>query len=288
MAKVQKITPFLWFDHQAEEAANFYTSIFPDSKINSIARNGDSVMVVSFTLDGVTFNALNGGPINRFTDAVSFVVHCKDQQEVDYYWEKLASEGGAENVCGWLHDKYGLAWQIVPDALFEMLSDPTRAQRTMASVMQMKKIVIADLGKVAEKPEPVNIKTIVSLPVEKVWKYWSEPEHITRWNQASDDWHCPKAANDLRRGGSFSATMAAKDGSFSFDFGGVYDEVVLHKLIAYTMGDGRQVCVTFESKGDQTVITEVFDPEMQNPREMQQNGWQAILDNFKKYAETAG
>lgn len=290
MAKVQQISPFLWFDHQAEEAANYYVSIFPNSKINNVTRNGGAVLVVSFTLNGLTFSALNGGPINKFTDAVSFVVHCKNQQEVDYYWDKLTSNGGAENACGWLRDKYGLSWQIVPDALFKLLGnpDPVKAQRAMANMMQMKKIVIKDLSKAIKPAKPISIKTTVKLPVEKAWKYWTEPEHITQWNQASDDWHCPKATNDLRKGGSFSATMAAKDGSFSFDFGGIYDEVVKYKTIAYTLGDGRKVRISFESKGDSTIVTEVFDPEMQNPREMQQAGWQSILDNFRKHAERMG
>lgn len=287
MAKVQKISPFLWFDNQAEDAANYYVSIFPNSKINQITRNGNSVLVVNFTLNGLNFSALNGGPINKFSDAVSFVVHCKNQQEVDYYWEKLTANGGSENVCGWLKDKYGLSWQIVPDALFKALGnpDPVKAQHAMANMMQMKKIIIKDLTKAVKPVKPITIKTTVNLPADQVWKYWTEPEHITQWNQASDDWHCPKASNDLRTGGSFSATMAAKDGSFSFEFGGVYDEVVQHKTIAYTMGDGRKVRVTFNYKGNKTEITEVFDPEMQNPREMQEAGWQSILNNFKKYAE---
>ena len=132
----------------------------------------------------------------------------------------------------------------------------------------------------------VTVETIVNAPVEKVWKAWSEPQHITKWCAASDDWHAPKAENDLRTGGTFSTRMEAKDGSFGFDFGGVYDNVKKNELIEYTMGDGRKVNVIFSSAGDQTKIVEIFDAETTNPVEMQRGGWQAILDNFKKYAET--
>lgn len=131
----------------------------------------------------------------------------------------------------------------------------------------------------------VTVETTVNAPVEKAWHYWSAPEHIMQWNSASDDWHTPSATNDLRTGGSFSCRMEAKDGSFGFDFGGVYDEVIPHELIAYTMGDGRQVAVRFSGDGAQTRIVETFDAESENPVDMQRAGWQAIMDNFKKYAE---
>lgn len=134
--------------------------------------------------------------------------------------------------------------------------------------------------------QPITIETTVNADVEKVWKSWSDPQHIMQWCQASDDWHAPKATNDLRKGGEFSTTMAAKDGSFSFDFGGTYDEVINHKLIEYTMGDGRRVKVTFAPQGNQTKVVETFDPESQNPVDMQRAGWQAILDNFRKYTES--
>ncbi|HEY1200761.1 MAG TPA: SRPBCC family protein [Niastella sp.] len=131
----------------------------------------------------------------------------------------------------------------------------------------------------------ITVQSTVNAPVEKVWKYWSDPAHITQWCQASDDWHAPHAENDLRTGGKFSTTMAAKDGSFSFDFGGIYDNVVEHQLIEYTMGDGRKVSVIFTAKGDQTEVVETFDMENTHSEEMQRGGWQAILDNFRKYTE---
>ncbi len=131
----------------------------------------------------------------------------------------------------------------------------------------------------------ITVEVVVNADLQKVWNFWTKPEHIVNWNFASDDWHCPKATNDLRVGGKFSATMASKDGAMGFDFEGVYDEVIELKKIAYTMVDGRQVQVTFEKHGNATTVTEVFDPENQNPLEMQENGWQAILNNFKVYVE---
>ncbi len=131
----------------------------------------------------------------------------------------------------------------------------------------------------------ITVETTVKAPIEKVWKYWSAPEHITKWCQASDDWHAPKAENDLRVEGKFSTTMAAKDGSVSFDFEGVYTNVEKYKTIEYAMADGRKVQIQFSSQGDETKVTETFDPENTNPIEMQRGGWQAILDNFKKHVE---
>ena len=131
----------------------------------------------------------------------------------------------------------------------------------------------------------VTVKATVNAPVEKVWEYWTEPKHITKWNNASDDWHTPIAENDLTVGGKFLTRMEAKDGSFGFDFGGIYDEVKLNELISYTMGDGRKVTITFKANGNETEVIETFHAETSNPVEMQQAGWQAILDNFKKYVE---
>ena len=131
----------------------------------------------------------------------------------------------------------------------------------------------------------ITVQTTVHAPVEKVWEYWSAPEHITKWNNASDDWHSPRSENDLRTGGKFSTRMEAKDGSMGFDFGGVYDDVKINELIEFTMGDGRKVTINFSSRGDETNIVETFDAEDTYSIEMQRGGWQAILDNFKKYTE---
>ena len=151
---MQKISPFLWFDDQAEEAVNFYTSIFKNSKILNVTRYGevgpgpkDSVMTVAFQLEGQEFMALNGGPHFKFTEAISFVVKCKTQEEVDDLWENLSEGGGEKIQCGWLKDKYGVSWQIVPTILGEMISDPNRAksQRVMEAMLKMKKIEIEGL-----------------------------------------------------------------------------------------------------------------------------------------------
>lgn len=132
----------------------------------------------------------------------------------------------------------------------------------------------------------ITVSTLVDRPVREVWHMWTAPEHITQWCAASDDWHCPAATNDPRTGGRFSSTMAARDGSFSFDFEGVYDDVQLHERIAYTMPDGRTCELLFAKEGGGTRITETFDAETQNSVEMQQAGWQSILDRFKRHAET--
>lgn len=132
----------------------------------------------------------------------------------------------------------------------------------------------------------ITVETTINTPVEKVWNYWNNPEHITQWCFASPDWHVPKAENNLKAGGSFTTRMEAKDGSFGFDFGGVYDEVITNQLITYTMDDARTVKITFTANNNTTKIIETFDAESENPIEMQKNGWQAILDNFKKYTET--
>ncbi|HXR83394.1 MAG TPA: SRPBCC family protein [Hanamia sp.] len=132
----------------------------------------------------------------------------------------------------------------------------------------------------------ITVSTIVKTSIEKVWKYWTTPEDIMQWNSASEDWHTPRCENDLRVGGKFFSRMEAKDGSFGFDFGGVYHDVIEHKLISYTMGDGRKVEINFWDEGDATKIIETFEAESTNSFEQQKAGWQSILDNFKKYAES--
>lgn len=134
--------------------------------------------------------------------------------------------------------------------------------------------------------EKITIAAEIAANDQKVWDYWTQPQHIVNWNFASPDWHCPKAENDVRTGGKFSSVMASRDGKMSFEFGGVYDEVVNGKKIAYTMGDGRKVETVFENLNGKTRVTTHFDPENTNPIEMQKGGWQAILNNFKEYVET--
>src|SRR5574341_1281654 len=156
---MQKITPCLWFDNNAEEAVNFYTSIFKNSKIGKISRYGEAgyeihgkpagtVMTIEFELNGQVFTALNGGPIFKFNEAISFQVNCETQEEVDYYWEKLSEDGDEKaQQCGWLKDRYGVSWQVVPRVLLEMINDPDheKSQRAMAAMLRMKKIDIGEL-----------------------------------------------------------------------------------------------------------------------------------------------
>jgi predicted 3-demethylubiquinone-9 3-methyltransferase (glyoxalase superfamily) len=165
----QKITPNLWFDDQAEEAARYYVSIFKDSEILAISRYGagapkpdGSVLTVAFTLEGQSFTALNGGPQFPFTEAVSFIVHCSSQEEVDHYWDRLSEGGPAQaQMCGWLKDRYGVSWQIVPDALIEYITDPdpAKAQRTMQAMLQMKKLDIAALKRAHNGTDTVSTAT---------------------------------------------------------------------------------------------------------------------------------
>ena len=156
---MQKITPFLWFDNQAEEAVKLYTSIFKNSKIGKVVRYGDagpgpkgSVMTIAFELEGQEFTALNGGPVFKFNESISFVVDCRSQQEVDDLWAKL-SDGGEESMCGWLKDKFGVSWQIVPTVLPELLNDPdpVKANRVMQAMLKMKKLDIQTLRRAYEQ-----------------------------------------------------------------------------------------------------------------------------------------
>lgn len=155
---MKKITPCLWFDSEAEEAANLYVSIFKNSKITNTSyytksseevsgKPANTVLTVEFELEGTPYTALNGGPLFKFSEAVSFQIPCDDQEEVDYYWEKLTADGGQESQCGWLKDKFGLSWQVVPNALPRLLSsdDSGVRERVMGAMMKMKKIVVADL-----------------------------------------------------------------------------------------------------------------------------------------------
>lgn len=137
----------------------------------------------------------------------------------------------------------------------------------------------------ANQPTKIIVQAVVQAPIGKVWRYWTEPDHITKWNQASEDWHAPRAENNLQAGGTFLTRMEAKDGSMGFDFGGVYDVVNQHEVISYTIEDGRRVEITFVDQGNETKIIQTFDAENANPVELQQAGWQAIMDNFKAYTE---
>ena len=133
----------------------------------------------------------------------------------------------------------------------------------------------------------LTVTTLIEAPIEHVWECWTNPDHIMEWNHASDDWHCPAATNDLTIGGRFSSTMSANDGGVSFDFEGTYTDIVENERIEYSLADDRHISVTFEEEGDKIRVTEIFDAETENPVEMQQAGWQAILDNFRDYTEAS-
>jgi predicted 3-demethylubiquinone-9 3-methyltransferase (glyoxalase superfamily) len=161
---VQKITPFLWYDDKAEEAANFYCSIFKNSKVQAVTyyegegakasgRSAGTVMTVAFELEGQKFTAINGGPHFKFTEALSFVINCATQEEIDHFWDKLTADGGAESQCGWLKDKYGLSWQVVPTILPELFKnqDAEKSKRVMQALLQMKKLDIATLKEAANQ-----------------------------------------------------------------------------------------------------------------------------------------
>jgi predicted 3-demethylubiquinone-9 3-methyltransferase (glyoxalase superfamily) len=177
MPTTQKVIPFLWFDTQAHDAAKFYVSVFKKkSKIVSVSRYGDAgpgpkgaVMVVEFQLQGQTFHALNAGPVFKFTPAISFVVSCKTQKEVDYYWDKLLANGGTPSQCGWLTDRYGLSWQIVPEMLNEVYGgkDAAKSARVMASMLKMVKLDIATLKKAAAAAPPPPRKVAKGSPRRK-------------------------------------------------------------------------------------------------------------------------
>lgn len=299
----QKITPSLMFTGaqlgRAEEALNLYTSIFPDSGIAGVMKYGPggpapegTVQHAQFNLDGHVFMAMDshGEHAAQFNEAVSFVVSCADQEEIDYYWNKLTAGGGEESQCAWLKDKFGVSWQIVPPVLMQNLKDPdpAKAARVMQAMLKMKKIDIALLKEAytgTANKTVITVEATVNAPMEKVWAFWTTPGHITQWNHASDDWHTPSASNDLRAGGAFNYHMAARDGSMGFDLSGHYDEVKPNEKIAFTLADDRKVEVLFAANGSSVKIVESFEAESINPVEMQQAGWQAILDNFKKYVE---
>lgn len=299
----QKISPVLMFTEsqqgKAEEAINLYTSIFDNSGINLMARyeegEGDpaigTIKHAQFHLGEHIFMAMDSSHSHgfEFNEAISFVVHCENQKEVDYFWDKLTANGGEEMMCAWLKDKYGVTWQIVPDELIQLISDPdpARAQRAVGAMMQMRKIDIEKIQQAAddESKTVVTIQATVNAPIEKVWEMWTQPGHITNWNFANDDWHSPRAENDLKPGGKFNYRMEAKDGSMGFDFGGTYTVVNKNKNLEFTLDDGRNVQVHFSEVDGGTFVMENFEAENSNPVDMQKQGWQAILDNFKKYVE---
>ncbi len=243
--KFQKITPYLWFDNQAKEAADFYCSMFDNSKIIS-----DGETIVEFELEGLSFIALNGGPQYQFNEAISFYVLCENQEEIDYLWNRLIADGGSEGRCSWCKDKFGVSWQIVPKRFIEMMKTgtPDQCKRVISEMMKMSKMTIEDFEKAFNHKAMITVKANIEASIEKVWECWTKPEHITQWNFASDEWCCPSATNELTPGGEFKWRMEAKDGSIGFDFIGIYEKVEEEKSLSYKMSDGRKVNINFEKK----------------------------------------
>ena len=299
----QKISPVLMFTGKqhgkAETAIEFYTSLFANSGINLLERyvEGDddpaigTVKHAQFRLDSQVFMAMDSSRMHgfAFNEAISLVVSCKSQSQVDHFWNRLLVEGGEELMCGWLRDRFGLVWQVIPVELFELLADPDpgRAERAAGAMMKMRKIEIEKIRQAAngEGPQVVTVQTTVQAPVERVWEMWTRPEHIVNWNFAIGEWHAPRAENDLQPGGKFNYRMEARDGSMGFDFAGTFTVVNKNKALEYTMDDGRQVQVHFTEVKDGTFVMENFEAETANPVAMQKQGWQAILENFRKYVE---
>jgi predicted 3-demethylubiquinone-9 3-methyltransferase (glyoxalase superfamily)/uncharacterized protein YndB with AHSA1/START domain len=286
----QKYTPLLMFTN------DLYSKICAPSALMGIARFEEGeptpglIKHAQFKLMNQTFMAMDS-PIPHafnFNEGISLVIDCVDQAEVDHFWDNFTAKG-QEGRCGWLNDEFGVSWQVVPRALPQLMmdADPDTAQYAMNALMQMRKIEIDKLrsGSSVTPKTVITVQCTVNAPLSKVWQYWTEPSHIVHWNNASEDWHTPKAENDLSPGGSFVYTMAAKDGSYSFDFSGVFDEVVPPTRLAYTIADGRKVEVDFQSKGELTQIVECFEAENIHSIDLQEAGWQAILDNFKRYVE---
>lgn len=279
----QKIKPFLWFNQQAEAAATFYCKIFKDGKILSV-----SDMVVEFQIAGMVFGAINGGPYYEFSSATSFLITCEDQAEVDYFWESLLDGGGKPLNCGWLVDGYGVTWQVVPQQFLAAMQDgsPEQKKAVFDAIMPMKKLLVAEIEAAYKAAAGlVTVNNVVNAAIEVVWEAWTSPDHIVKWNHASDDWHTTSATNDLQVGGRFSSRMEAKDGSMGFDFAGSYIKVVPQQRLVYVLDDERQVTITFAATDKGVAITETFHADNHVAVELQRTGWQAILDQFKRYAE---
>jgi len=295
----QRVVPCLLFTKDSygkgQAAIDTYTWLIPDSRVVREELQSDgTVLHATLELNGTSLAVMENdeGHEFGFTPATSFLLACESQEELDRVYCGL-SDGGETMPCGWLTDRFGVTWQVVPASMFDLLQDedPVRSERAMKAMLSMTKIDLAAIERAFQgdetEPErvPVMVSTIVRVPLAKVWDIWTDPAHIVRWNAASDDWHTRHAENDLRPGGRFSYRMEAKDGSSGFDFSGVYDEVEIRRCILYTLDDGRHVSLTFDGDGGATLVRETFDAEAENPRQLQRKGWQAILDHFRDYAE---
>lgn len=282
---------------RARAAIAAYVAAFPGSRVRHLEAFGEgeggdpgSVKQAVLDLQGQTLVAMDGGAFHAFgfDEGATLQAFCADQDEVDRLATALAADGGEEGPCGWVRDRFGLWWQVVPEALTSWLAsvDADARDRVFRALLPMRRLHVATLERAfrGERPQ-VTVEALVRAPLAAVWAAWSDPEAIVRWNAASDDWHTTRARVDLRVGGTFASRMEAKDGSFGFDFEGTYTEVVPRRRLAYAMDDGRACVVTFEPEGDAVRVRETFDAEATNPVELQRQGWQAILDRFVGYVE---
>lgn len=307
MLEHPRIRPVLLFSGsvcgKADEAMAYYMKVFSDSKMGYVQHYEDGettdprgkISYGELTLLGTPLIFMDNDVVSdesdTFNEAISLIINCKHQGEMDDYWEQLSHDLDAEQ-CGWLKDQFGLSWQITTEELsIDMANASEEEMRRMTdALLPMKKLdmhIIKAAKKGLQTPDPLVVTTTVSSNVSKVWHYFTEPTHITKWYFASSDWHAPYASNDLYPGGSFTTRMEARDGSFGFDFSGTYDYVEQEHYIAYTLEDDRKVFIRFTSFGDTTRIIQTFDADTTNSKELQQSGWQAILDNFNHYVQEA-
>ena len=215
-----------------------------------------------------------------------FQIATDDQAETDRYWAAIVGNGGAESACGWCKDKWGLSWQITPRVLTDaMASGGEIAKRAFDAMMKMRKIDVATIEAAVRGVSRISVETSVKAPIADVWRAYTTPADIQRWNTASEDWHTTASTVDLREGGTFSSHMEAKDGSFGFDFAGTYTKIVPNELIEYSFGD-RAGVVEFVPGTNSVTVRVTFDAESENPVEQQRQGWQAILNNFAKHVES--
>jgi predicted 3-demethylubiquinone-9 3-methyltransferase (glyoxalase superfamily)/uncharacterized protein YndB with AHSA1/START domain len=300
---MQKITPFLWFDDKAEEAANFYTSIFKNSKIESISRLPEgspatkgTVMMVTFQLDGQEFMALNGGPVFKFTEATSLFVNCETQAEVDDYWEKL-SAGGEKGRCGWLKDKYGLSWQIVPTALGELMQgdDPERSKRVMQAMLKMDKIDMDGLKKAYQQGASMHTDLIATVSITinasriQVWKALVDPEAIRQYmfgTNVVSDW---KEGSPILWKGEWQGRSYEDKGvillfkpertiqySHFSPLSGLPDQPEsYHKVTIHLTGKGKQILVSLSQDNNPT----------EEDRQHSENNWGIMLTALKEFLE---
>lgn len=292
------VTPSLMFCEeafgQAEQARNTYLETFTDSQAGLLVRyerpqmekEKNKLMYSDLRLANLWIAMNDSGWDHGFTfnEGISFLILCQSQEDVDYYFTKLSSSPDSEQ-CGWCKDRFGLSWQVVPNAFGELM-ERGNYEQTQA-MLKMKKINQDELVRIYYENKKgrstVRIRTQAS--IDKVWTYWTDPDHIKNWYFASDDWYVTHVNNQVQVDGQILIGMSAKDGSMDFDFKGRYTKVIEHQTLIIELEDNRKVIVEFENKGDGVEVSETFDHDEGAPGDIQEQGWQAILNQFKKYVE---